>query len=189
MNHQHSDNPALELRAAAAPAPRHTAAYTELEELMPIDEARFRQAMGYFASGVTVVTTENQGNYYGMTVSSFSSLSLVPPLVLICIDKAVPTHQALLSAGQFVVNVLEKRQEHLSRRFATTSSEKFKGVAWHTGTLGLPVLDHVLAVIECRVQATVEAGDHTIFVGEVFDTKVHEGAPLLYFRRGYHELK
>ena len=156
---------------------------------MPIDEFRFRQALGYFASGVTVVTTGHEGQLYGMTVSSFSSLSLSPPLVLICIDKAVPTHDALRDAGQFVVNILEKRQEHLSRRFAMPGDDKFKGVAWHTGTLGLPVLDRVLAVIECRMHATLDGGDHTIFVGEVIDAMVDDGTPLLYYRRGYHELK
>lgn len=156
---------------------------------MPIDEARFRQAMGYFASGVTVVTTAYQGEQYGMTVSSFSSLSLNPRLVLICIDRSVPSHDALVGAGMFVINMLDKRQEHLSRRFATTSPDKFKGLAWHTGTLGLPVLDHVLAVVECRTYAQAEGGDHTIFIGEVVDTEVNEGAPLLYYRRGYHELR
>ena len=156
---------------------------------MPIDEARFRQALGYFASGVTVVTTEYQGEQYGMTVSSFSSLSLKPPLVLICIDQQVATHAALAHAGKFVVNVLDKRQEHLSRRFATIGSDKFKGVAWPLGTLGLPVPDHVLAVIECQLHGSIAAGDHTIFVGEVYDSEVHEGTPLLYYRRGYHEIK
>jgi flavin reductase (DIM6/NTAB) family NADH-FMN oxidoreductase RutF len=156
---------------------------------MPIDESRFRQALGYFATGVTVVTTAHACELHGMTVSSFSSLSLSPPLVLICIDKAVPTHDALRDAGQFVVNILEKRQEHLSRRFAMPGDDKFKGVAWHTGTLGLPVLDRVLAVIECRMHATLDGGDHTIFVGEVIVAMVDDGTPLLYYRRGYHELK
>src|SRR5581483_4033773 len=109
---------------------------TEWTTDMPIDESRFRQALGYFATGVTVVTTAYGGELYGMTVSSFSSLSLSPPLVLICVDKAVPTHDALRDAGQFVVNILEKRQEHLSRRFAMPGNDKFKGVAWHSGTLG-----------------------------------------------------
>ena len=94
---------------------------------MPIDEARFRQAMGYFTSGVTVITTEYEGVLHGMTVSSFASLSLRPPLVLICIDKGVPSHDGIKQAGQFVVNILEKRQEHLSRRFANTTDDKFKG--------------------------------------------------------------
>jgi flavin reductase (DIM6/NTAB) family NADH-FMN oxidoreductase RutF len=161
----------------------------ERTKSMPIDEARFRQAMGYFASGVTVITTEHQGVLYGMTVSSFASVSLRPPLVLICIDKTVPSHDGIKQVGQFVVNILDKRQEHLSRRFATTSDDKFKGVAWHSGTLGLPVLDRVLAVIECRLHTVFDGGDHTIFVGEVIDASIDEGAPLLYYRRGYHELK
>ena len=156
---------------------------------MPIDDARFRQAMGHFASGVTVVTTEHKGELYGMTVSSFSSLSLKPPLILICIDKSVPSHDVFRDASYFVVNILEKHQEHLSRRFATTTNDKFKGVAWHGGQLGLPVLDNTLAVIECRQHAALDGGDHTIFVGEVLNAEVHEGAPLLYYRRGYHELK
>jgi flavin reductase (DIM6/NTAB) family NADH-FMN oxidoreductase RutF len=156
---------------------------------MSIDEARFRQVMGHFATGVTVVTTEHNGELFGMTVSSFASLSLKPALILVCIDKAVPTHAAIGAAGCFVVNVLEKRQEHLSRRFAVTANDKFKGVAWHSGQLGLPVLEGVLAVIECQLRNTLDGGDHTIYVGEVTDAEVHEGAPLLYYRRGYRELK
>ena len=156
---------------------------------MPIDDARFRQAMGHFASGVTVVTTASTGELYGMTVSSFSSLSLNPPLVLICIDKSVPSHDMIRDSGRFVVNILEERQEHLSRRFAATANDKFKGVAWHSGQLGLPVLDNTLAAIECRLRDALDGGDHTIFVGEVVDAEVREGAPLLYYRRGYRELK
>ena len=156
---------------------------------MSIDEARFRQVMGYFPTGVTVVTTAHEGELYGMTVSSFASLSLRPTLVLICIDKAAPTHAAIAAAGSFVVNMLEKRQEHLSRRFATTTNDKFKGVAWRAGQLGLPVLEGALAVIECRLRNTLAGGDHTIFVGEAMDAEVFEGAPLLYYRSGYHELR
>lgn len=156
---------------------------------MPIDEFRFRQALGHFASGVTVVTTKHNDHLYGMTVSSFSSLSLKPPLVLICIDNKVNTHGAIVQAGHFVINILEKRQEHLSRRFSTSENDKFTGVAWHSGRLGLPVLEGVLGVIECRLSETLPGGDHTIFIGEVIDAEVREGVPLLYYRRGYHELK
>jgi flavin reductase (DIM6/NTAB) family NADH-FMN oxidoreductase RutF len=156
---------------------------------MAIDEARFRQVMGHFATGVTVVTTAYEGELYGMTVSSFASLSLRPSLILICVDRTIPTHEAIGAAGCFVVNILEKRQEHLSRRFATTTNDKFKGVAWHTGQLGLPVLEGVLAVIECRLHSALAGGDHTVFIGEVTDAEVYEGTPLLYYRRGYHELK
>lgn len=156
---------------------------------MPIDEFRFRQAMGHFASGVTVVTTAHQGQLHGMTVSSFSSLSLKPPLVLICVDRNVVCHDAIVASGCFAVNFLEKHQEHLSRRFATPNIDKFMGVAWSSGQLGLPLLDDTLTAIECRLHATYDGGDHTIFVGEVMDADIREGSPLLYYRRGYHELK
>jgi flavin reductase (DIM6/NTAB) family NADH-FMN oxidoreductase RutF len=156
---------------------------------MPIDEFRFRQALGHFATGVTVVTTEHQGQLYGMTVSSFASLSLRPPLVLICIEKGLNTHEAIAASGRFAVNILEQRQEHLSRRFATHDDNKFLGVAWHTSQFGLPVLEGVLTVIECQLRDAVPGGDHTIFIGEVMDAQVNQGSPLLYYRRGYRELK
>ena len=155
---------------------------------MPIDEFRFRQALGHFASGVTVVTTEHDGVLYGMTVSSFASLSLKPPLILICIDKTLNTHVAIAASGRFAVNILEQKQEHLSRRFATHETDKFTGIAWRFGQFGLPVLEGVLTVIECRLFETVSGGDHTIFVGEVMYAEINQGSPLLYYRRGYHEL-
>ena len=155
---------------------------------MPFDESRFRQVLGHFASGVTVVTTEHAGQLYGMTVSSFSSLSLNPPLVLICIDTSLPTHKALQDAQHFAINILSKQQEHLSRRFATRELDKFQGVAYTIWQLQAPLLDCALATIECRLQTTYTVGDHTIFVGEVIDAQVGEGTPLLYYRRGYHAL-
>jgi flavin reductase (DIM6/NTAB) family NADH-FMN oxidoreductase RutF len=156
---------------------------------MPIDDARFRQVMGRFASGVTVVTTLFQGERYGMTVSSFTSLSLDPPLVLICVDRRLATHDALLGAGQFVINILADNHEHLSRQFASREADKFEGVAHAPGLLGIPVLDGALAVIECRLHSTAPGGDHTILIGEVVAAEVGEGAPLLYYRSGYRELK
>jgi flavin reductase (DIM6/NTAB) family NADH-FMN oxidoreductase RutF len=155
---------------------------------MPIDEFRFRQAMGHFASGVTVVTTAHDGQLYGMTVSSFSSLSLKPPLILICVEQNLTTHTAVAESGQFAVNILDRRQEHLSRRFATHENDKFMSVAWRSSRLGLPVLEGALTIIECRLHNTFPGGDHTIFVGEVLDAEINHGSPLLYYRRGYHEL-
>ena len=155
---------------------------------MPIDEYRFRQALGHFASGVTVVTAAHDGHLYGMTVSSFASLSLKPPLILICVENTLTTRTAIGESGQFAVNILEKRQEHLSRRFATRDNDKFVGVAWHSSRFGLPVLEGALAVIECQLRDTFPGGDHTIFVGEVMDAEIGQGSPLLYYRRGYHEL-
>jgi flavin reductase (DIM6/NTAB) family NADH-FMN oxidoreductase RutF len=156
---------------------------------MPIDEFRFRQVLGHFASGVTVVTTAHDGHLYGMTVSSFASVSLKPPLVLICVDTLLSTHTAIAESGQFAVNILEQSQEHLSRRFATHENDKFTGVAWRSSRNGLPLLDSSLAVIECRLHDTFPGGDHTIYVGEVIDSDIGHGAPLLYYRRGYHELQ
>ena len=156
---------------------------------MPIDEYRFRQALGHFASGVTVVTTAHDGHLYGMTVSSFASLSLKPPLILICVENTLSTHTAITESGQFAVNILEKRQEHLSRRFATRDNDKFVGVAWRSSRFGLPVLEGALAVVECQLHDTFPGGDHAIFVGEVLDAEIGQGSPLLYYRRGYHELQ
>ncbi|MEM8532459.1 MAG: flavin reductase family protein [Chloroflexota bacterium] len=156
---------------------------------MAIDEARFRQTMGYFASGVTVVTTHHNDHPYGITVSSFASLSLRPPLILVCIDTSLRTHDAILSAGRFAVNFLEKQQEHISRQFASRDDDKFASIPWSKGQLGLPLLENVHATIECKLYNTLPGGDHSIFIGEVAFTEVYEGSPLLYYRRGYHELK
>jgi flavin reductase (DIM6/NTAB) family NADH-FMN oxidoreductase RutF len=156
---------------------------------MPIDDTQFRQVMGHFASGVTVVTTELQGQLYGLTVSSFTSLSLDPQLILICIDRKLGTHEILQAAGRFAINILAKDQEHLSRRFASRDIDKYQGVAYHVGGQGVPLLEGVLATIECRIHSTAPGGDHTVFVGEVVDAQVFEGEPLLYYRSGYHELQ
>jgi flavin reductase (DIM6/NTAB) family NADH-FMN oxidoreductase RutF len=155
---------------------------------MAIDEARFRQTMGHFASGVTVVTTVSDDEPFGMTVSAFSSVSLRPPLVLICIDKGVGSHEAIAKAGKFAVNMLHGTQEEISRKFATRAPDKFSGVATSPGALGLPLLDGALATVECSLHATYEGGDHTIFLGQVEHASVQEGTPLLYYRGGYRQL-
>jgi flavin reductase (DIM6/NTAB) family NADH-FMN oxidoreductase RutF len=144
--------------------------------------------MGHFASGVTVVTTVMDGVYYGLTVSSFASLSLVPQLVLVSIDQSIASHAALRNAGVFAVNILPENGEHLSRHFASRDPDKFRGVAYHTGETGAPLLEDALATIDCRIVQETPGGDHTIFVGEVLSTTVNEGKPLLYFRSGYHQL-
>jgi flavin reductase (DIM6/NTAB) family NADH-FMN oxidoreductase RutF len=155
---------------------------------MAIDEFRFRQALGHFASGVTVVTTAHDNHLYGMTVSSFASVSLKPPLILICVENNLSSHTAISQAGQFAVNILDRRQEHLSRRFATHDNDKFTGVAWRSSRFGLPILEGALTTIECQLQSTCPGGDHTIFVGEVLNAEINHGSPLLYYRRGYREL-
>lgn len=156
---------------------------------MPIDDARFKLAMSHFASGVTVVTTEHEGTRYGMTVASFASLSLHPPLVLVCIEKSVKTHDAIAGAGRFGVSMLAQAQADISGRFASKSDDKFSGIAVRTGELGVPLIEGAICTLECRVHASLPGGDHTIYVGEVVDAQTADDAPLVYFRSGYREIR
>lgn len=158
---------------------------------MPVDKIQFRTALSRFASGVTVVTTQDaEARPLGLTVSAFSSLSLEPPLVLVCIDRAAYIHDHLQPSGSFVVNILSTEQEHLSRLFASREPDKFNGVGYTAGSTGAPVLADVHAALECRIKAAYEGGDHTIFVGEVEHTHVREDShPLLYYRGGYANLQ
>jgi flavin reductase (DIM6/NTAB) family NADH-FMN oxidoreductase RutF len=156
---------------------------------MPIDDAQFKAAMSHFASGVTVVTTEHGGTQYGMTVASFASLSLHPPLVLVCIEKSVKSHDAIAGSGKFGVSILAKSQQDVSGRFASRVDDKFAGVATRRGELGVPLIDGAICTLECRVYAQLPGGDHTIFVGEVTDAAMADGGvPLVYYRSGYREL-
>jgi flavin reductase (DIM6/NTAB) family NADH-FMN oxidoreductase RutF len=156
---------------------------------MPIDEALFKLAMSHFASGVTVVTTEHEDTPYGMTVASFASLSLHPPLVLICVEKTVKTHDAIAAAEKFGVSILAHEQTEISGRFASKKIEdRFAGVVWSRGELGMPLIDGAICGLECRVHSQLPGGDHTIFVGEVVTARTSESKPLVYFRSGYREL-
>ena len=154
---------------------------------MPVDKNQFRTALSRFASGVTVVTTRDaEGRPLGITVSAFSSVSLEPPLVLVCIDCAAYVHDAFQASGVFVVNVLGAEQEELSRLFASREPDKFQRIGYSAGLEGAPVLADTLATLECRLRHAYEGGDHTIFVGEVEHTNVRADAqPLLYYRGGY----
>lgn len=156
---------------------------------MAIDKTEFRTALGRFASGVTVVTTRDaEQRPHGITVSAFCSLSLEPPLVLICIDNKAGILRAFDESGAFAVNVLTENQEQTSRRFASREPNKFEGIAYCKGIEGVPVLEGSLANLECRIKHRYEGGDHTIIVGEIEATKVHDAQPLLYFRGGYARL-
>lgn len=157
---------------------------------MAFDQSEFRRVMGHFATGVTVVTTlDAEGRPCGLTANAVSSVSLDPPLVLICVDKKAETAACFTASGVFTVNVLSEAQEGLSRRFAKSGPDKFTGVGFRTGSNGAPVLDGVIARIECRIRQSVDAGDHTIHVGEAGEIGVEgELDPLLYFRGGYRNL-
>ena len=142
---------------------------------MPVDPADFRRALCQFAAGVTVVTThDGQGRSLGLTVTAFASVSLDPPLVLICVD-----HRSEAHIGQ----------EALSRRFAAGGAAKFKGLELVKGTTGVPLIPGALAHLECRISATHDAGDHTIYVGEVLAAQTQPGRPLLYHDRDYRRLE
>jgi len=157
--------------------------------MMPIDKDEFRKAMSRFASSVTVVTTRSEnGEPKGLTVSAFCSLSLDPPLVLICIEKNASLHQFLKEGSHFAVNILSEDQELVSRRFASRDSNRFEGIGHRKGATGTPVLEDVIAHIECIVQQCHPAGDHTIFVGQVEAAETTDGRPLTYFRGGYSKL-
>ncbi|MEO6393317.1 MAG: flavin reductase family protein [Pyrinomonadaceae bacterium] len=156
---------------------------------MPVSNDEFRAVLGRFASGVTVVTTiDAEDRPRGMTVSAFSSISLDPPLVAVSIDRGTASHAAITHSGVFVVNILADDQEVLSRHFASATADKFEGIAFSSGLEGIPVLTGTLATLECRTKHVYEGGDHTIFVAEVEQARIADGAPLLYFRGGYARL-
>lgn len=150
----------------------------------------FRAFMGSFTAGVTVVTTvDEQGVRWGLTATAFSSLSLDPPLCLVCIDNRTASLPAFTQKKAFSVNVLRASQEEMSNRFASRIPDKFEGGDWSPGALtGTPVLNSALASIECELVEMVPAGDHQIMIGKLLSTHVEEGEPLLYFRGGYADL-
>jgi flavin reductase (DIM6/NTAB) family NADH-FMN oxidoreductase RutF len=155
-----------------------------------LDLNLFRQACSLFATGVTVATTcDPEGRPHGLTASSFSSVSLEPPLVLVCIATRSAVHETFFSASYFGINILSECQRNLSSQFARSGEDRFEGVNWTPGPLGSPWIDGALAQFECRTFERRPAGDHTIFLGEVEATRTSVGAPLLYFSRAYRSLK
>lgn len=156
---------------------------------MNIEQTDFRRALGQFPSGVTVITTQQQGQFHGTTVSSFCSLSLKPPLVLVGIDLTATIHDLIIDSKVFAVNILAEHAETLSRHFARRVPDKFTDIAYSLDLLGVPLLDDALARLECRLTAHYPGGDHSIFVGEVVSISLrpHE-RPLLYFRSKYDRL-
>jgi flavin reductase (DIM6/NTAB) family NADH-FMN oxidoreductase RutF len=156
---------------------------------MAIHPDQFRHGLAQFASGVTVVTTRDAaGRPLGLTVSAFCSVSLQPPLVLVCVDHQSETHAGFRASALFAVSVLAEDQEELSRRFALRGPEKFADLRLVEGTLGLPLVPGALAHLECRVVAAHEAGDHMLYVGEIASLSVRPGRPLLYHQGLYRRL-
>ncbi len=149
----------------------------------------FRRACGRFATGIAIVTTlDLAGAPYGLTVNSFTSVSLDPPLVLFCLDRGAQALAAFEAENPFVINVLEQSQRDLSQRFASRHPDRFAGLDYRTGRTGAPILPGSLAVLECRPQGVLDGGDHFIFLGQVLAVEAREGDPLLYFAGGYRHL-
>jgi flavin reductase (DIM6/NTAB) family NADH-FMN oxidoreductase RutF len=152
-----------------------------------VDGARFRQVLGHFPTGVTVITAAADGGPAGFAVGSFFSVSLDPPLVAFCAGKSSTTYPKIAAANHFCVNVLGQDQEEVCRVFSGKADDKFAGVGWRPAPVtGAPVLDGVLAWIDCEIDAVHEAGDHWIVVGRTLELEVgHEGGPLLFLRGGF----
>ena len=157
---------------------------------MTVDPHSFRAILGRFASGVTVVTMlDTKGDDRGMTVNAFCSVSLEPPLVLICIDHAASIYKQMSEAKDFTVNILSEGQEAMARRFAGPHPDRFEGIGFSRGGNGIAILSDVLGYLQCRVVATHVTGDHDVIVGEVEEAMADEGRPLLYYRGGYAQLE
>ncbi len=158
----------------------------------PVDAATFRQLMGRFATGVTVITVAEDGRYHGMTANAVASLSLEPILLLVCVDRATHTHGMIERSGRFAVNILAADQERVSRLFAQKQEPQtgsLRGERFHLAGSGTPVLSEAMAYLDCRVTRAYDGGDHTIFVGEVIDgATLREAPPLIFYRGGYRTL-
>jgi flavin reductase (DIM6/NTAB) family NADH-FMN oxidoreductase RutF len=148
----------------------------------PAAQEAFRDVIGHFATGVTIVTAADDGRYFGTTVSAVSSVSLEPPTLLVCLNRTSRTRDVVDRTRQFAVNILGVGQGDLARTFATDRDDKFDGVGFELGLFGVPLLNDVVAHIECTVRETATSGTHTVFFGEVQRAEPFEGEPILYYR-------
>jgi 3-hydroxy-9,10-secoandrosta-1,3,5(10)-triene-9,17-dione monooxygenase reductase component len=152
-----------------------------------VDGARFRQVLGHFPTGVTVITAITENGPVGLAVGSFFSVSLDPPLVAFCAGRSSTSYPKIEAAGHYCVNVLADDQEDVCRVFASKGDSKFSTIGWRPSPVtGAPVINDVLAWIDCEIHAVHEAGDHWIVIGRALELEVgHEGGPLVFFRGGY----
>lgn len=157
-----------------------------------VNQADFRRAMGCFATGVTVISVDDEGQVHGMTANAFCSVSLDPLLVLVCVDQKAQTHAHLHARKRFGVNILSAAQREISEYYALPidhADAKHVGARFDRTSHQTPVLHDALAYLECRLHSSQGAGDHTIFIAEVEEVVVREGKPLLYFRGKYASLR
>lgn len=158
---------------------------------MGVSAADYRNVIGSFGTGVTIVTTTHDGEPVGMTANAVASVSLDPILLLFCADKRSRTHEAIEQSGIFAVNLLTDQMQEASNLFASSGmpeKERFAAVKYETGETGAPLLTEALGWLDCRVKYSHPGGDHTIFVGEVVNIYQGEGLPLMYFQGSYRHL-
>ncbi len=147
----------------------------------PEDTSALRRALGTFATGVTIVTARAaNGTPVGFTANSFTSVSLEPPLLLVCLAHTAASYGVFKATESFAVNVLEAGQEEMAKRFASRGADKFAGCAWTAGKMGAPLIDGSLSRFDCAMHQRVVAGDHDVLMGRVLGFSLHEGAALLY---------
>jgi flavin reductase (DIM6/NTAB) family NADH-FMN oxidoreductase RutF len=159
------------------------------EQAAPLTNEQFRHASGRFATGITIATVRDVlGIPHGLTVNSFTSVSLDPPLVSICLGHAVSLIEIFRAASYFGINVLAETQRTVSERFARRGQDRFEGIEWEAGANGAPLIAGVLAAMECRTVERIRAGDHDIFLAQMVTARVVEGKPLVYFASGYRRL-
>jgi flavin reductase (DIM6/NTAB) family NADH-FMN oxidoreductase RutF len=153
------------------------------------DAMEFRRVIGHFMSGVAVVGTSHAGRNFGMTASSVSSLSLEPPMLVVCLNMSSPTQSAIAGSGRFSVSVLEQTQSGVAQLFAAPHRDKYASVGFHYGEFGQPLLDDALACLECEVADSMIGGTHRVFLGAVRSAHVREGSPLAYYRGRFGRLQ
>jgi len=174
--HTHSESPG-ERREDASGSPSH------------IDGEKFRDTIGHFASGVTIITAQHDGTNFGVTANAVTSVSLEPAMLLVCLNRKSRTQGAVSRSRAFAVNILEERQGDLAVRFAMTGPGKFDGVELRHGDLGSPLLQGALAHLECWVMEEVAAGTHVVYLGGVHRAEYFPGEPLAYFRGRFGQLE
>jgi len=155
-----------------------------------LTKTEFCRTCAKFPTGVTVITVlDSEGSPHGMTASSFTSVSLDPPLVLVCVDHRASVLAHLRRARHIGINILSEDQQALSDHFARRGHDRFDQVEWRPGHGGVPLIPGALASFECTIQRMVEAGDHDILIAKVEHVEHSDGRPLVYFASGYHKLE
>lgn len=157
---------------------------------MSVGPDEYKEALSKLPAGVTIVTAADGDEMRGMTATSFASVSLHPPLVLVCLEKSSRTRELVLEVRRFAVSILARGQEGISRAFATRDERKpFDTLSHHAGETGAPLIDGARAWIECEVVDVIDAGDHDVVIADVIATEIGGGEPLVYYARDYRSLE